>query len=137
VLLLMKAGTERRRLSAMKRTRELVGREIGLIEMPAEVAREIIREQSYIVEFEPERALATLPKLLTGAEDRRITLELLERLEGHIEPNAEQTALFGEIRGLLGQESVIALRAPDPTAQRVEHGTTRRPRNIPRTRASS
>jgi hypothetical protein len=48
-LLLMKAGTGRRRLSAMKRARELVGKEIGLIDMPAEAAREIIREQSYIV----------------------------------------------------------------------------------------
>ena len=57
-LLLMKAGTGRRRLSAMKRARELVGKDIGLLDMPAEAAREIIREQSYIVDFEPVKALA-------------------------------------------------------------------------------
>ena len=59
-LLLMKAGTGRRRLSAMKRTRELVGRDIGLLDITAEAAREIIREQSYIVDFEPAKALAAL-----------------------------------------------------------------------------
>ena len=59
----MKAGTGRRRLSAMKRARELVGKDVGLVDMPPEAAREIIREQSYIVDFEPEKALVALPKL--------------------------------------------------------------------------
>ena len=63
-LLLMKAGTGRRRLSAMKRARELVGKDIGLLDMPPEAAREIIREQSYIVDYEPVKALVALPKLL-------------------------------------------------------------------------
>ena len=70
-LLLMKAGTGRRRLSAMKRARELVGKDVGLLDMPAEAARGIIREQSYIVDYEPEKALAALPKLLRTADDRR------------------------------------------------------------------
>ncbi len=100
-LLLMKAGTGRRRLSAMKRTRELVGKDVGLLDMSAEAAREIIREQSYIVDFEPEKALAALPKLLPTSEDRRILLDLLDRVEGRMEANAKQNKLLGDIRRLL------------------------------------
>jgi pimeloyl-ACP methyl ester carboxylesterase len=100
-LLLMKAGTGRRRLSAMKRARELVGKDIGLVDMTAEAARKIIREQSYIVDFEPVKALRVLPKLLRTSEDRRSLLDLLDRLEGQIETNAKQVTLLGEIRRLL------------------------------------
>lgn len=103
-LLLMKAGTGRRRLSAMKRVRELVGKDIGLIDMPAEVARGIIREQSYIVDFEPERALTALPKLLRTPADRHGLLDLLGHVEGRIEANAKQVALLGEIRRLLSED---------------------------------
>ncbi|MDF2811782.1 MAG: poly(3-hydroxybutyrate) depolymerase [Microvirga sp.] len=105
-LLLMKAGTGRRRLSAMKRARELVGKDIGLLDMPAEAAREIIREQSYIVDFEPARALATLPKLLRTSDDRRKLLDLLDRIEGQIEANSDQMTLLGEIRRLLSEGDV-------------------------------
>ena len=94
-LLLMKAGTGRRRLSAMKRARDLVGKDIGLLDMPTEAAREIIREQSYIVDFEPVKALMALPKLLRTSEDRRGLLDLLDRLEGRIEANAKQISLAG------------------------------------------
>ncbi|MGO4573320.1 DUF3141 domain-containing protein [Microvirga sp. 2TAF3] len=104
VLLLMKAGTGRRRLSAMKRTRELVGKDVGLLEMPAEAAREIIRGQSYIVDFEPVKALVALPKLLRASADRRRLLDLLDRLEGRIEANPKQIALLGEIRRLLSRD---------------------------------
>jgi pimeloyl-ACP methyl ester carboxylesterase len=135
-LLLMKAGTGRRRLSAMKRTRELVGKDVGLIDMPAEAAREIIREQSYIVDFEPERALAALPKLLSTPEDRRITLDLLARLEGKIEANPAQTALLGDIRRLLTPDRPITAKvAAEQSAAAYE--AARRAREIRRTRPSS
>jgi pimeloyl-ACP methyl ester carboxylesterase len=134
-LLLMKAGTGRRRLSAMKRTRELVGKDVGLIDMPAEAAREIIREQSYIVDFEPERALAALPKLLSTPEDRRITLDLLARLEGKIEANPKQTALLGDIRRLLTPDRPITAKVA--AEQSAAYEAARRAREIRRTRPSS
>jgi pimeloyl-ACP methyl ester carboxylesterase len=148
-LLLMKAGTGRRRLSAMKRARELVGKDIGLVDMPAEAAREIIREQSYIVDFEPVRALLALPKLLRTSEDRRKLLDLLDRLEGRIEANDKQVTLLAEIRRLLAEdgadgeakgELITVTLAED---QAVAHpkvaarpGSPRRPRDHRRTRAS-
>ncbi|MDG2571197.1 DUF3141 domain-containing protein, partial [Vibrio parahaemolyticus] len=103
-LLLMKAGTGRRRLSAMKRTRELVGQDIGLLDMPIEAARDIIREQSYIVDFEPVKALLALPKLLQTSADRRRLLDMIDHIEGRIEANAKQIALLGEIRRLLAED---------------------------------
>ncbi|EIM29414.1 DUF3141 domain-containing protein [Microvirga lotononidis] len=103
-LLLMKAGTGRRRLSAMKRARELVGQDVGLLDMPTETAREIIREQSYIVDFEPVKALLALPKLLRTSVDRRMLLDMLGHVEGRIEANAKQVALLGEIRHLLAED---------------------------------
>jgi hypothetical protein len=148
VLLLMKAGTGRRRLSAMKRVRELVGKDIGLLDMTAEDARGIIHEQSYIVDFEPVRALLALPKLLRTSEDRRRLLDLLDRLEGQIEANAKQVTLLGEIRRLLSGDGTGSKTKAEPapmTLVEVEDRTgavtrrrsARQARDTRRTRASS
>jgi hypothetical protein len=149
-LLLMKAGTGRRRLSAMKRARELVGKDVGLLDMSTEVARQIIREQSYIVDFEPVKALLALPKLLRTSEDRRGLLDLLERVEGRIEANAKQTALLGEIRRLLPESStkgnakgepitvsVVENHAEGRPEAAVKQQSTRRASDTRRTRPSS
>ncbi|MBQ0821744.1 DUF3141 domain-containing protein [Microvirga sp. HBU67558] len=143
-LLLMKAGTGRRRLSAMKRARDLVGKDIGLIDMPAEAARGIIREQSYIVDYEPVKALSALPKLLRTSEDRRGLLDLLDRVEGRIEANSEQVALLVEIRRLLAEdgagsgekrEPITVELTKDRAAGRPEAMTRpRRPRQTRETR---
>jgi pimeloyl-ACP methyl ester carboxylesterase len=148
-LLLVKAGTGRRRLSAMKRVRELVGQEIGLLDMPTDIARGIIREQSFIVDFEPERALAALPKLLRTSDDRRRVIDLLDQVEGRIEANAKQVALLGDIRGLLAKQSTGGKKAEPITVTlpkdrpgirqeaAARHGSTRHARHYRRTRASS
>jgi pimeloyl-ACP methyl ester carboxylesterase len=148
-LLLMKAGTGRRRLSTMKRARELVGREIGLLDMPAEAAQEIIRSQSYIVDFEPVKALTALPKLLRTSADRRKMLDLLDRVEGQIEANEKQLILLGEIRRLLTKEDtgdktkveLITVAAETGAEERPEvvarRGSARRTGDKRRTRASS
>jgi pimeloyl-ACP methyl ester carboxylesterase len=149
-LLLMKAGTGRRRLSAMKRARDLVGKDIGLLDMPAEVARDIIREQSYIVDFEPVKALLALPKLLQTPEDRRGLLDLLDRVEGRIEANDKQVTLLGEIRRLLSEEeegnkaksAPITVTLAETQAEVgpeavAKPGSNRRSSNTRRTRASS
>ncbi|MGO4525167.1 DUF3141 domain-containing protein [Microvirga sp. 2MCAF35] len=127
-LLLLKAGTGRRRLSAMKRARDLVGKDIGLLDMPAEAAREIIREQSYIVDFEPVKALLALPKLLRTSADRRGLLDLLDRLEGRIEANDKQITLLAEIRRLLSGRDPDAEARDEPiTVTLVERQPVSRP----------
>jgi hypothetical protein len=146
-LLLMKAGTGRRRLSAMKRARELVGKDVGLLDMPADAAREIIREQSFIVDFEPVKALMALPKLLRTSDDRRMLLELIDRLEGQIEINPKQVTLLSEMRRLLAEGepdgemksepitvTLLERDASDRTEARVKQGSTRRASDNRRTR---
>jgi hypothetical protein len=110
-LLLIQAGTGQRRLSTMKQARELVGKDVGLTALPADVAREIIRQQSAIVDLEPQKALATLPKLLATREDRRFTLDILDRLESRIEATPKQTALLSEIRRLIAGDAATGSEA--------------------------
>jgi pimeloyl-ACP methyl ester carboxylesterase len=148
-LLLMKAGTGRRRLSAMKRARDLVGKDIGLLDMSTEAARGIIREQSYIVDLEPVKALMALPKLLRTPEDRRGLLDLLDRVEGRIEANPKQITLLGEIRRLLAEDGAGGDATGEPitvtsveTPPEVRHetivnkGSNRRSSGTRRTRAT-
>ncbi len=152
-LLLMKAGTGRRRLSTMKRARELVSRDFGLLDMTTEAARKVIREQSFIVDFEPVKALTALPKLLRTSADRRRLLDMLDHLEGQIEANPKQITLMGEIRRLLAEEETgdktgSREKAEPITVTLVEHhaedrptgakqGSSRHARDTRRTRASS
>src|SRR6185503_14467454 len=81
-----------------------------LLDLPAGEASQIVRQQSYIVEHEPERALATLPMLVRPAEERRRLLGILERLADNIELAPEQRTLIPEFRRLL---------APEPIPERV------------------
>jgi hypothetical protein len=117
--------------------------------MSTEAARAIIREQSYIVDFEPVKALLALPKLLRTSDDRRGLLDLLDRVEGRIEANDKQTALLGEIRRLLSDngtggkakaELITVTMAEDQVQFHPEvaakPGSHRRPRDHRRRRAS-
>jgi hypothetical protein len=47
--------------------------------------------------------LSTLPNLLKTSEDRRVTLDVLARLESQIEANPQQIQLLGEIRHVLAK----------------------------------
>ncbi len=118
-LLLMKAGTGRSRLSTMRRARELFSKDMGLLEIPTDEARDIIRQQSYIADFEPEQALATLPKLLAGAEDRRAALDFLNRLETHLEANPKQSQLLGEMRRRLSPREPVKTHQPEEKIVRL------------------
>jgi hypothetical protein len=107
-LLIARRGTREKRLSTAKRMRELIGHEAGLLGLPADAARQIVRRQSYIARHEPERALATLPALVRTAEERRRLLGILERLAEQIDFAPEQKALMPEFRRLLALEPVPA-----------------------------
>ena len=100
-LLVARLGNRQRRLSTMKNIRELVGPDVGLLDLPADDARGLVQEQSYIVDYEPERALQTLPKLLRSAEERQRLLDLLDQLAGNVELNPEQRAFLPEFRRVL------------------------------------
>jgi hypothetical protein len=108
----------------MKQARQLVGQEIGLTAMKAEAAQKIIREQSYIVDFEPLKALAALPKLLRTSADRRRLLDLLDRVAGRIAANEKQNIILGEIRRILAEEDTRGSATPEPIAVTLPEGKT-------------
>ncbi|WP_112662774.1 DUF3141 domain-containing protein [Microvirga flavescens] len=113
-LLMRRAGPGQRRLSTMKHMRELVGEDIGLLSMPDDLAREIIREQSYIVDYEPEQALATLPKMLLAHNDRENALAIFKRLATGIGATPDQIALYEDFRRLLDDGETHHARATVP-----------------------
>jgi hypothetical protein len=81
-----------------------------------ETARRIRGEQEIIVRYEPEQALATLPKLLADPADRSRLLTLLERLLADPRVQAlahtpEQEAMLARIREVLAERSGPRLAA--------------------------
>jgi pimeloyl-ACP methyl ester carboxylesterase len=75
--------------------------------------RQIRGKQEIICLYEPERALATLPQLLSGHKDRRRFLTFLERLLKDPmlarEPSAQQHAMLKRIRDLLAEKTLAAV----------------------------
>lgn len=108
-LIIFKAGTHRRRLSTFRRIRELVGREVGLLERQAWKAKQVARQQSYIVELEAKGALTTLPILVRTADERRRLLGILERLTQHINLTSEHHELLPKFERFLAPEPALAL----------------------------
>lgn len=102
-LLAQKHGGGPRRLSTLKQIRDLVGQEVGLIALPADVAQEVIRRQSIIVDHAPDAALASLPDLLKTPQERARLLSLLDRLMAHITFGPELTAFTNGVRQLLAE----------------------------------
>jgi pimeloyl-ACP methyl ester carboxylesterase len=78
-----------------------------LPELQPDEARRIEGEQEIIARYEPDKAIETLPALLTAPADRGRLLSLLERVLAdkrvqRIQPSAEQKAMLVRIRGVLG-----------------------------------
>ena len=80
-------------------------------------------EQEIVVEFEPEKAVETLPRLLADRADRARLLALLERLSADKRVRAatgspEQSAMLARIRGVLGAPARLAA-VPAPKARKA------------------
>jgi len=99
-----------------------------LPKMPADQMRRVRGEQEIIVDFEPERAIETLPALVGRGADRERLLELFERVFADarvqgIGTTPEQLAMFKRIRAMLGVRTAMPAlpRGPEakPGAKRV------------------
>jgi len=95
-------------LARMELKTELVKEYADLLpDLPIHEWKRIRGEQDAIVRFEPERAVETLPRLLTDPADRERFLQLIERLttDPRIlagQPTPEQVAMVARIRQVLG-----------------------------------
>ena len=76
----------------------------------------IIREQAVIVEFEPEKAIETLPSLLADAAEREKAIAEVEFIEGAVEEMAPSTVeALQHLRAVLGLPPLALPDAPsDP-----------------------
>ncbi len=108
-MLIGKAGSGTRRLSQMQRTREILSPEGEIAHMSEDERRRLLQEETIVVEFEPERAKHSLPKLLRTNDERRHAHALLDRAETDTALDESQRRLVTELRALL---PVAAMRKP-------------------------
>ncbi len=100
-MLISKAGSGRRRLSQMQKTRELLSPEDEIAHLSEDERRRLLQEETIVVEFEPERAKRSLPKLLRSTADRRRAHALLEWTEAQPGLEERQRRLASELRAML------------------------------------
>jgi len=103
----------------MQRTREILSPESDIAHLSEDERRRLLQEETIVVEFEPERAKHSLPRLLRTPAERRHALALLDRIEEHGDLDDKQRRLVIELRGLLpttaarlGAKAPKALPAP-------------------------
>ena len=124
VAFLMARDDEPLPLARVQLARDLleVYREL-LPELPPAEVRRIGGAQEVIARHEPDKAIETLPALLSGPGDRERLLTLLDRVLADkrvqsIQPTAAQTAMLARIRAVLGQAAPQNGRARRTTAPR-------------------
>ena len=85
--------------------------------------RRLLQEETIVVEFEPQRARRSLPKLLRTAADRRIARRMLDNIEANFTLDERQRELVAELRALLP----VPNPSPRPSPRRGEGGARRTP----------
>jgi hypothetical protein len=117
-LLVSRLGSKERRLSTFKHIRKLVGRDVGLLDMPASEAARVVRQQATIVEHAPDSAIASLPDLVRSAEERRRLLDILDRLANQLDLEPDQRAMMTRFRDLLEPGPEVIMMSDDTSRQR-------------------
>jgi len=108
---------EPRLLSLLQHKQALIEEHDDLMpQLPWDAMRRIRGEQDIIVRYEPEKALATLPKLLADPADRARLAALLQRLAGDERVRSalatpEQEAMAERIGTVLGGAGIAVPRA--------------------------
>ena len=81
--------------------------------------RQIIDEQTLVVQFEREKAIQTLPDLLTTAEDRKLAAEVAQYVPGLIEEMSPRTLeMLQRFRHVLALPPMSGDITEDPLAGR-------------------
>ncbi len=90
------------RRSRLERSNRMLREEEPFASLSSTERTQIIREQSLIVDFEPERALQTLVLLLPGRAERLRALALVEDIAGPVEEMAPETlTMLAQLRAAL------------------------------------
>jgi tellurite resistance protein len=105
VLLAQSRGSVRR--SRLERSAAYLRSNAPFAGMTPDERARIIRTQTIIVDFEPEKALATLPRLLIDTNDRQRAVDVVKTIAGPAEEMVETTRLM-----LTELEQVLGLAEP-------------------------
>lgn len=111
------------RRSRLEKTLALFEAEPPFSTMSEEERAAMIHRQALVVEFAPEKAKASLPRLLDTPEERRRALEFVMRIAGPAEAmHPEALALFREFEAML---AAPAAKEPPPVAPRKARAPAR------------
>lgn len=116
ILLAESRGSVRR--DRLERSAEVLTQREPFASLTPERRAAMIREQSVIIEFEPEAALAALPRLLPQREERVAALQVVEYILGDVREMEPRTvALLKRMRELFE----LAAPATSPAPQALTH----------------
>jgi hypothetical protein len=126
-ILVVKAGGGKRRLAQMEYTRALLAPTGVLRHIDEDQLRRLLHEETLVVEFEPQRAKTSLPKLVKSAEDRQKLNRVFDSLEAAVELDARQRTLLAELRRLVPrpplQLAAQSTAKGKGTRKRAEHAS--------------
>ncbi len=116
MLILMAHARGSVRRSRLERSNAILRSHEPFAGLASETRARLISEQSLIVDLEPERALAALPKLLPDSDQRERAVALVEEIAGPLEEMNEPTLMMlEELKAILG---VGATPTPTPVSAR-------------------
>ena len=116
MLILLARSRKSVRRDRLDRANELLTTQEPFVELGEEARTRIIHQQNLIVEFEPEQALATLPRLLPKAGDRPRAIALCEQVAGsYAQMGGETREMFARIKKVLEEPE----KPKQPTAPKL------------------
>ncbi len=103
MLILMAESRGAVRRDRLERSAKVLSKDEPFASLGAEKRSALIREQTIVVEFAPERAIQTLPDLLSDPADRQRAIDVVEYIAGIVEEMEPQTIRMVEkMRTALG-----------------------------------
>ena len=117
MLILMAKSRANVRRDRLERSAKVLSTDEPFASLGPEKRALLIHEQSVIVEFEPDIAISSLPKLLVDPEERRKAVEVVEYIAGAIEEMEPGTIrMVQRFRAALGLALLPSAREVDPLA---------------------
>jgi len=116
ILILLARSRHSVRRDRLERSNQILSTQEPFSKLSPVVLTRIIRQQNLIVEFEPELAIATLPKMLPTREEREKAVQQAMFVAGDVEEMNDDTLhMLQKIRHVLGLAELPAkLPAPAP-----------------------
>ena len=116
------------RRDRLERSLRMLTHDEPFVSLGAEKRAALIHEQTVIVEFERERAIDALPRLIPGEEDRRRCIAAVEQIAGPIDEMEPHTIhAIQTFRRLFGLPAIEA--APIPKIEAPRKGSSKPDKN--------